>query len=98
MTREKRLDKARDTRAANAELFAALSDHRISVRELLERPPESLGRTRVYDVLRRLPHLNRDGAENVLLRAKVWPLTTMDELTDEEREQILTSLPPRVRE
>jgi hypothetical protein len=97
MTRSQRLDKARRTRTANAEVYAALIDDRMTVRELLERPPTSLGRTRVYDVLRRLPHLGRNGAENVLVRAKVWPLTLMDELTDEEREQILDSLPPRVK-
>jgi hypothetical protein len=94
--KKSRLTKARDTRSANAEVFDAVSNHRISVRELLEDPPDTLRRTRVYDVLRRLPHLSRGGAETVLLKAKVWPLTPMDELTEEEREQILLLLPPRV--
>lgn len=51
----------------------------------------------MYDVLRRLPHLNKDGANHVCQRAKVWPLTSMDNLTEAERKRILMALPPRVK-
>jgi hypothetical protein len=95
--RDRRLLKARRTRTANAEVFAALSDGQTGAREVLERPPPSLRRVRIYDVLRRLPNLNRDGAETVLLRAKVWPLTPVGDLTEAERKRILMALPPRVK-
>jgi hypothetical protein len=94
---ERRLRKARRTRTAVAEIYVALSDERIGAREILEAPPDALGRIRVYDVLRRLPHLNRDGAETVLIKSKVWPLTPMSELTDAERRRVLLALPPRVK-
>jgi hypothetical protein len=95
--RDRRLRKARRTRTANAEVFAALVNGQMGARVVLERPPASLGRVRIYDVLRRLPNLNRDGAETVLLRAKVWPLTVMSDLTEAERKRILIALPPRVK-
>lgn len=94
---EKRLKKARRTRSQIAKVFAALDNDRIGARELLESPPACLGRIRVYDVLRRLPHLERKGAEHVLSKAKVWPLRTMSSLTEAERRAILAQLPPRVR-
>ena len=93
----KRLAKARRARSQIAHTFAALDNGHVSVRELLETPPACLGRIRIYDVLRRVPHLDRDGAENVLRRAKVWPLTTMGNLTSAERQKLLLALPPRVK-
>jgi hypothetical protein len=94
---ESRLHKARRTRAEIAETFTAVSNDQISAQEILESPRDCLGRIRVYDVLRRIPHLNRDGAETILVRARVWPLTTMSELTELERQRIINELPPRVK-
>lgn len=93
----KRARAARRGRTHIAQTFAALSNGQIDARSVLEAPPECLGRIRVYDVLRRLPHLNRDGAETVLRKAKVWPLTTMDNLTEAERKRVWLALPPRAK-
>jgi hypothetical protein len=93
----KRAKVARKTRSLIAQTFSALENDQLSVTDVLRSPPPCLGRVRVYDVLRRIPHLNRKGAETVLKHAKVWPLITMDNLTSDERSKILTALPPRVR-
>ena len=94
----KRLKAARHTRSLIANTFSALDNDQTNVTEILGSPPSCLTRIRVYDVLRRVPRLGRDGAENVLSRAKVWPLTAMGNLTVEERRRILSALPPRVKQ
>lgn len=78
-------------------MFSALENGNVRVSDVLQDPPYCLRRIRAYDVLRRIPKLNRDGAETVLRRARVWPLTTMGALTIAERSRILHELPPRVR-
>lgn len=97
-TQTKRLVRARHTRSQIATMFSDLDNGHITVTEILQDPPACLTRIRVYDVLRRVPHLNRDGAEKVLRSSKVWPLRTMGELLTEERQAILTHLPPRVKQ
>lgn len=93
----KRLKKARRTRSLIAQTFAALENDQLTVTDVLGDPPACLRRIRIYDVLRRLPHLNRDGAETVLQHAKVWPLATLGNLTPAEKGRIFAHLPPRVR-
>lgn len=93
----KRLKKARKTRTLIAQTFVALDNGHVSVTDVLRDPPPCLRRIRIYDVLRRVPHLNRDGAERVLRLAKVWPLATLGNLTPVETARIITHLPPRVR-
>ena len=97
MSTRKNMAKARRQRSLIAKTFTALDNGQIAASDVLRAPPACLGRVRVYNVLRRIPHLNQDGAENVLRRAKVWPLKTMNNLTDEERARILRELPPRVK-
>jgi hypothetical protein len=77
----------------------ALRDARIDLRDALENPGSFLGlsRVRIYDVLRRAPHLGNTGAKKILLTAKVWPLTRLGELEVIERYEILRCLPPRAR-
>jgi hypothetical protein len=96
-TSTKRLIKARATRSKISETFRMLENAHVTIDELLTSPPQCLTRIRVYDVLRRCPHLNRAGAEKVLRNAKVWPLTTWGNLTPDERQAIASHLPPRAR-
>lgn len=74
-----------------------LSDDQLDVTELLENSPACLNRVRVFNVIRRLPHMHDGGAEKVLIRAKVWPLTKMGDLAQDERERIIAHLPPRAK-
>lgn len=93
----KGLIQARKTRSQIARLFARVERDELSVTELLGRRPSCLERMSVYDVLRRLPGLDRTGAERVLRISKIWPLTKWADLTIEDREKILVNLPPRVK-
>jgi hypothetical protein len=93
----KRLKKARRTRTLIAQTFSALDNDQLTVTDVLRDPPRCLRKIRIYDVLRRIPHLNRDGAEKVLQLAKVWPLQTLGSLSPGERQRIISHLPPRVR-
>jgi hypothetical protein len=96
-TTQKRTKQAIHTRSQIAKTFAAIERHDITPSDVLHRSPACLKRVRVFDVVRRFPHLKGDGASNVLRNAKVWPLVRMGHLTDEERDRILSCLPPRVK-
>lgn len=97
MTSTKQVANAQRTRRQIARTFRLLNDERLNVTELLENSPRCLNRVRVFDVVRRLPHMGSDGAEKTLRKAKVWPLTRMRDLTDDDRAAIITALPPRAK-
>lgn len=97
-TNAQRMAKARRTRSDIAKTFDALRDNTMHITDVLASPPRCLRRIRIYDVLRRAPRLDRDGASKVLKHSKVWPLTTLGNLTEEERERIIARLPPRVKD
>lgn len=94
---QKRLEAARRQRSAGASCLRALRMGHITVGKILESVPDDVGHCRVYDVLRATPKLNDDGAQHVLMEAKVWPLKRMRELTDEELRVIGRKLPARAR-
>lgn len=96
MTPESRISQAGRNRRLIALTFVALRDHKLTPAELLESPPSCLKRIRVYDVLRRFPHMGRDGADKLLRKTKIWPTTPLGKLTDEERRTLIAHLPPRV--
>jgi len=74
-------------------------DDHIDLDDALASPGSFLGlsRCRVYDVLRRAPHLGDKGAKRVLLQSKVWPLTRLGELQPVELEEIKRNLPGRAK-
>jgi len=94
---QKQIRSAQKRRSQIARLFARMERHELSPADVLNDVPACLKRVRVFDVVRRFPHMGDDGADNVLRRAKVWPVTRMGKLAEEERERILDSLPPRAR-
>lgn len=89
--------KAQHTRRLIARTFVELRDERIDACDILRSTPRHLRRMRVFDVLRRLPHMGGDGASKTLRKAKVWPVKRLGTLTPEEREAIIANLPPRVK-
>jgi len=94
----KNIKKAQKTRSQIARVFEAVAHERVSATDVLRTPPSCLNRLLIYDVLRRMPSLGKDGAENVLKASRVWPLTRVGNLTPEEKSAIISHLPPRVRE
>src|SRR5438445_7205309 len=97
MARTRNIKKAQKTRSHIAQVFAALAHEHITLTDVLRRPPTCLNRVLIYDVLRRSPHLGKEGAEKVLKMSKIWPLTRTGALAPEERSAIITHLPPRAR-
>ncbi len=94
--RQKRLAKARRIRTRIGLEFKRLEKGQITLRDVLEDPSETpLRRARIYDVLRRSPHMGKSGAKKVLLDAQVWPLDKLGDIELYDREEILKSLPPR---
>lgn len=97
---QKRTRQAQRTRRQIARTFVAMESHVITASDVLgitQDMPQCVQRLRVFDVVRRFPHMGGDGASNVLRKAKVWPLTRMGNLDPEERDAILKHLPPRVK-
>lgn len=99
MNKTKRTRAARKTRSQIARTFDALSDDQLNYSDVLKNSPamSHMHRVRVFNVIRRLPHMGDDGAEKVLLKAKVWPLKRMRELTEDDRAAIIAALPPRAK-
>src|SRR5437868_6143347 len=100
MPSKRQIRTAQRTRSQIAQTFRALDNGQLTPADVLGMTgtmPECLRRVRVYDVVRRFPHLQGDGAENVLKHSKTWPLKRMSELSPEERGAILTHLPPRAK-
>ncbi len=96
-SRADRARKARAQRSKIARIFNAMESGRIGAKYVLDSPPECLRNIRIYDVLRRLPHLDRDGAERICTKSHVWPLTTLGNLTVVVRKRLLSRLTPRVQ-
>lgn len=93
----KQVKQAQRRRSQIAGVFKAMSRDGFDAPSFLESSPDCLNRVCVYDVVRRLPHMGKDGADNALRRAKVWPTTRMGNLTEDERERIIAHLPPRAK-
>jgi hypothetical protein len=74
-----------------------VSRNELDITDVLKETPHCLRRMRVYDVVRRLPHMGGDGADKCLRKAHVWPLTRMGHLTPDEKERIIAHLPPRAK-
>lgn len=97
--KERRLRKARKVRSRMSAELRELHDANINLVDALASPGSFLGlsKCRVYDVLRRAPHMGDAGAKRVLLTVKVWPLDRLSEVSQFEREEIIKALPSRAR-
>jgi hypothetical protein len=97
-TPTQRLEKARRVRRRTSAELVALSSGRVSLRDVLEDPRKTpLRRARIYDVLRRAPHISDAGAKKILLGSQIWPLTKLGDLSKYDRDSILKYLPPRAK-
>lgn len=97
--RQKRLAKARRIRTRIGAEFRRLENGQIALRDVLEDPSETpLRRARIYDVLRRSPHMGKSSAKKILLQEGIWPLDRLGELSKFDRDEILKSLPPRAEQ
>jgi len=91
------IDDARSQRAAKAELLRALETGDVTLREILERPPDALANVPIHRVIERVPRMGRARTESLLKTARVWPTHTLGILTDAERRSLVRNLPPRLQ-
>jgi hypothetical protein len=92
----KRLKGARARRREIASAFAHLKSGNVTLYEILDTPPDCLGRCTVFDVLRHGKGLGKAGAEKVLRDTEIWPLTKIKDLTAIDRAELASHLPDRV--
>jgi hypothetical protein len=94
---KKRLRNARRKRQRAARILQLLAHgDGYSLEELLHNPRE-IGHVRLWTLMTRSPHLGEAGVRKCLTRAKVYPMTRLDELTTEEADRVIACLPPRAR-
>lgn len=98
MSRQKQLRRARKIRSSISAERRALKLGRIALTDVLGNPERfSLGRCKVFDVLKSAPGLSDKGAKKILLMEKIWPLDRLQDLSLMQREDIINALPPRAR-
>lgn len=93
---KKRLRNARRKRSAAARQLALLESGAQTL-ELILRDPGSCGHVRLWAVMNRAPRLGEAGVRKCLTRAKVYPMTRLDNLTEDEIDRVIACLPPRAR-
>ena len=96
MSARRNLKAARKRRHKIASELNALSSGRVTLIEILEAPSASLGRVRVFDVLRRTPKLGEAGAKKICQRAEVWPTDRLVAVPLVKRRKMIELLPERV--
>lgn len=96
--KKKRLVLARRTRDLRASEFARMRDGEFHVRDVLEDPESfSIGSCKLYDLLRRAPHLGTAGAKKICINSRVWPMDRVVDISKWDRDVICQSLPPRAK-
>lgn len=88
---------ARKRKRKRAVALAAVATGRLPLRDALRDGHRGLGTCPVWRLLLTAPGLGSTGVRNTLERAKVWPLLTLDELTELQRQAILDELPRRIK-
>jgi hypothetical protein len=96
MSRTKRLRNARKKRTQASKVLAHLESGEVTLERLLD-SPDHIGHVRLFTVMKRTPGLGEAGIKKCLFKAKVYPMTRLDELTESEISRVLHHLPPRVQ-
>jgi hypothetical protein len=96
MSRTKRLKNARKKRTQASRVLAHLEAGEVTIETLLS-APDYIGHVRLFTLMKRTPGLGEAGIKKCLFKAKVYPMTRVDELTDTEISRVIHYLPPRVK-
>lgn len=105
MSRTKRLRNARKKRTQASKVMAMVETGQLSLEAVLTDYPRpthhwtrQIGHVRLFTVMKRSPGLGEAGIKKCLFKAKVYPMTRLDQLTDEEITRVIHHLPPRARQ
>lgn len=96
VSKTKRLRNARKKRTKAARILGHLEDGAYPLENLLYNPV-GIGHVRLYTLMKRTPGLGEQGIKRCLFKAKVYPMTRLDQLSQEEVERVVHYLPPRAR-
>ena len=88
---------ARKWKRKRAAALMAVAAGTLPVREVLTDGHRSLGTCPVWRLLLSAPTMGTATVRKTLERAQVWPLLTLDELSQDQCQRILDELPRRIR-
>lgn len=91
------MNRVREGRSEKREALHALESGVTHIEGLLRTPDGPLAKTDLWDLLLHTPKLNRKGATRVCMESGVFAHKQLGQLSDHERELVVTSLPKRVR-
>jgi len=104
MSRTKRLKSARKKRTQASKVLNLVESGQLSLTAVLNDYPnpthnwtQQIGHVRLFTVMKRTPGLGEAGIKRCLFKAKVYPMTRLDELTHEDIDRVIHYLPPRVQ-
>lgn len=86
--REENLQKARDRRSEISRTFDKLKSGDLDLATLIVDPPTELQNVDLFDVLCHGPGIRDAKARDICLCAQVWPLDTLAQLSQAERDRI----------
>lgn len=92
MQRLDALKRANDIRTRRAQLKRDLKAGRVSIHELLSRPPAYLETAKVFDMLLAVPKYGRVKANKVLNQCRISPSKTIGGLSERQRSELVTLL------
>ncbi len=86
------LKRANEIRSRRAVLKKDLAARRVTIHQLLLRPPEYVLTAKVFDMLLQVPKYGRVKANKVLRECRISPSKTIGGLSERQRRELVESL------
>ena len=86
------LQRANEIRTQRAQLKRDLKAGRVSIQELLLRPPDYLETAKVFDMLLAVPKYGRVKVNKILVQCRISPSKTIGGLSERQRTELVSML------
>jgi len=86
------LERANKIRTARAQLKRDLKGGKVSIQQLLLKPPSYLETAKVFDMLLAVPKYGRVKANKVLVQCRISPSKTIGGLSERQRTELVSML------
>jgi len=86
------LQRANDIRTRRAQLKRDLKGGRVSIHDLLLRPPEYLETAKVFDMMLAVPKYGRVKVNKILQQCRISPSKTIGGLSERQRTELVSLL------
>jgi hypothetical protein len=86
------LQRANEIRTRRAQLKRDLKAGRVSIQELLKKPPEYLETAKVFDMLLAVPKYGRVKVNKILVTCRISPSKTIGGLSERQRTELVSLL------